>query len=330
MALFPDDEARRFWEGKCDEPDPWERPLTIDEVFPYDEGLRDGYYHPKEIREKLFRALHARGSAARQLMDDPEINPNTHLSWNSPFFGILGDNTDWKTYRGWLLRGMEIYKNNIDDDGCFDLGSSPSVVRHLLPELEHRPWVSKEYAGNTLVLAASYGDIGAARAILAAGCPVNFRRGNSYHKISPLRAALLNGRDAMARFLFACGGMNILNGVVYPVPKWIAKPHRLNLQTIRRAVGDPSATPVLIDPIMPLPKKLSRLRAHWLEDAKELNGHSLSLIPTASDTVLFRFEGCLYVIRRESAAMDEDAYQGSFDEIISDLKGIGCEIISFD
>jgi hypothetical protein len=131
----------------------------------------------------------------------------------------------------------------------------------------------------------------------------------------------------MARFLFARGGMNILNGVVYPVPRWIAKPRPLNLPAIRRAVGDPSATPVLIDPIMPLPEKLFRLRAHWLEDAKELNGHCLCLIPTASDTLLFRFEGRLYVIRRESVAMDEDAYQVSFDEIFSDLKGIGCEII---
>ena len=335
IALFPDDAARRFWERKCDEPHPWKRPLTIDEVFPYDEGLcdggpSDGYYHPKEMREKLFRALHARGAAARQLMDNPEINPNTHLSWNSPFFASLGDHADWKTYKRWLLRGMEIYQNNIDDDGCFDLGSSPSIVRHLLPELEHRPWVSREYVGNTLVLAASYGDIGAAKAVLAAGCPVNFRRGNSYDKVSPLRAALLNGRDAMARFLFARGGMNILNGVVYPVPRWIAKPRPLNLPAIRRAVGDPSATPVLIDPIMPLPEKLFRLRAHWLEDAKELNGHCLCLIPTASDTVLFRFEGRLYVIRRESVAMEEDAYQVSFDEIFSDLKGIGCEIITFE
>lgn len=39
----------------------------------------------------------------------------------------------------------------------------------------------------------------------------------------------------------------------HPAPRWISKPHPLNLPVIRRAVGDPAAKPVEIDPITPLP-----------------------------------------------------------------------------
>ena len=332
ISLFPDDAARLFWEKKCEEPSCRNKPLTMDDVFPYDEGLDDGgpdagYLHPKDVREKLFRALRVRGAAARRLLDDPEVDPNCELSWNSPFFVQLGYEADWRTYKGWLLRGMEIYWANMDDPGSFELGPTPSIVRHLLPELEHRPWLSKSFSGNTLVQAASFGDINAVKAILNAGCPVNFSRWVPGDEISPLRAALLNGRDTVARFLFARGGMNIRNGIVYPMPRWISKPRPFVLTGIRRAFGDPTANPILIDPIMPLPPKLARLRHSWLEDAKELNGHCLCTIPCAPDAIVFRFEGTLYAIRRESVAMEEDAFEISFDFICRDLASIGCKDI---
>ena len=166
------------------------------------------------------------------------------------------------------------------------------------------------------------GDFKAVKALLEAGCPVNFSRWVPGDEISPLRAALLNGRDTVARLLHARGGMNLLNGTVYPVPPWIGKPGPLDLQAIRRACGTPTATPVLIDPIIPLPAKLSRLRAHWLEDAKELNGNCLSLVQTAMDAVVFRFARRLYVLRRESVAMDEHAFAAALDEICRDLVSI--------
>ena len=332
LSLFPDDETRRFWQRKCNEPDPLDEPLTMDEVFPYDEGLDDGgpfagYFHPKDIRDKLYRAISARGSAARHLMDDPKIRPNCDLSWNCPFFVRLGDETDWETYKGWLLRGMEVYWENCDDPGCFELGTTPSIVRHLLPELEHRPWVSRSYSGNTLVNAASAGDGAAIKQILDAGCPVNFSRQASGDEITPLRAALLNGRDTVARLLYARGGMNALNGIVLPVPKWIASPRPLNLAAIRRATGDATAAPILINAITPLPPQLSCERARWLKDAKGLNGNAVCLTPSAPDTIVFRFDGRLYALRRESVAMDEHAFEVAFEDMIHDLKRIGCEIL---
>ena len=331
LSLFSNDETRRFWQSKCNEPDPLNEPLTMDDIFPYDEGLDDGgpyagYLHPKELREKLFQALHARGSAARRLMDDPKIDPNCELSWNWPFFVGLGDEADWRTYKGWLLRGMEVYWENCDDPGCFELGRTPSIVRHLLPELEHRPWVSRLFSGNTLVNAAAAGDGAAVKQILNAGCPVNFSRQASGDEISPLRAALLNGRDSVARLLYTRGGMNVLNGIVLPVPKWIARHRPLNLAAIRRATGDATAAPILINAITPLPFRLSRARARWLKDAKELNGNAVSLAPSAPDTIVFRFDGRLYALRRESVAMDEYAFEVSFEDMIHDLKRIGCEV----
>ena len=322
IPLFPDDAARRFWEDKCNVPPPWEEPLEMDEVFPFDEGLEDGYLYPERLRLKYFQALQVRGAAAHRLMDDPEIDPNGYLAWNCPFSVRLGERADWNTFKGWLLRGMEIYHENQDDPGMWKLASSPSVVRHLLPDLEHRPWESKIFSGNTLVQASASGDLKAVKALLEAGCPVNFSRWVPGDEISPLRAALLNGRDTVARLLHAWGGMNLLNGTVYPFPPWLGKPGPLNLETIRRACGAPTATPVLIDPIIPLPAKLSRLRAHWLEDAKELNGNCLSLVQTAMDAVVFRFARRLYVLRRESVAMDEHAFAASLDEICRDLVSI--------
>lgn len=322
ISLFPDNASRCFWEEKCDIPAPWEGPLAMDEVFPFDEGLDGGYLHAEELREKLFRAIQARGGEARRLMDDPEINPNVDLSWNQPFFVRLGDCADWNTYKGWLLRGMEVYRENLDDPGDFPLASTPSVVRHLLPDLEHRPWESKFFSGNTLVQAAAFGDIQTVKVLLEAGCPVNFSRWVPGDEISPLRAALLNGRDAVARLLFARGGMNILNGVVYPVPSWISKSRPLDLPAIRRTAGDPSATPILIDPIVPLPAKLSRLRKHWLEEAKALNGNCISLIPSGLGCIVFRHARRLYALRRESIVMDEHAFENSLDKILRDLEAI--------
>ncbi|MBQ9344610.1 MAG: hypothetical protein IJT88_05290 [Kiritimatiellae bacterium] len=327
ISLFPDDAARRFWEEKSDMPVPWKRPLGMDEVFPFDEGLDGGYLHSEELRKKLFHALQACGAEARRLMDDPEIDPNVDLSWNQPFSVRLGHYADWNTYKGWLLRGMEVYLTNIDDPGDFPLASTPSIVRHLLPDLEHRPWKSPIFTGNTLVQAAAFGDVQAVKALLEAGCPVNFCRWVPGDEISPLRAALMNGHDTVARLLFARGGMNILNGVVYPVPSWISKPRPLDLPTIRRTAGDPSATPIFIDPIVPLPAKLSRLRSHWLEDAKTLNGNCLCLMPSGTDCLVFRFAKRLYVLRRESLAMDEHAFEASLDGICRDLESIGCKPI---
>ena len=327
ISLFPDDAARRFWEEKSDIPVPWKRPLAMDEVFPFDEGLDGGYLHSEELRKKLFHALQACGAEARRLMDDPEIDPNADLSWNQPFSLRLGDGADWKTYKNWLLRGMEAYRDNIDDPGIFPLAATPSIVRHLLPDLEHRPWESPAFSGNTLVQAAAFGDIRAAKAILEAGCPVNFCRRVPGNGISPLRAALLNGHDAAARLLFARGGMNILNGVVCPVPPWISKPRPLDLPAIRRAAGALFATPILIDPIVPLPAKLSRLRSHWLEDSKALNGNCFCLISSATDCVVFRFAKHLYVLRRESLAMGEHAFDASLDGICRDLESIGSKPI---
>ena len=238
IELFKNDESKRFWEDKCDTVIPWENTQTIDDVFPLAEELDGGYLPPKEIRPKIYQALHALGKAARRFLDDPDINPNIDLSWNWPFFVWLGYYADWKTYKGWLLRGMEIYRDNMDDPGDFELGSTPSIVRHLLPDLEHRPWISKHYTGNTLGYAAADGDTTAVKQILKEGCPVNFHRGVAGDKISPLRAALLHDRDAVARLLYAAGGMNIQNGVVYPVPSWIAKPRPLHVAKIRKTLGD--------------------------------------------------------------------------------------------
>jgi hypothetical protein len=323
IELFKNDESKRFWEDKCDTVIPWENKQTINDVFPLAEELNGGYLPPKEIRPKIYQALHAIGKAARRFLDDPDINPNIDLSWNWPFFVWLGYYADWKTYKGWLLRGMEIYRDNMDDPGDFELGSTPSIVRHLLPDLEHRPWISKHYTGNTLGYVAADGDISAVKQILKEGCPVNFHRGVAGDKISPLRAALLHDRDAVARLLYAAGGMNIQNGVVYPVPPWIAKPRPFHVARIRKTLGDANATPILIDPITPLPPRLSKLREHWLEDAKELNGNCCCMIPCAPDAILFRYDGRLYALCRESVAMDWHAFEVSFDEICRDLKKIG-------
>lgn len=322
ISLFPDETARRLWEEKCNILPSWKCQLAMEDVFLFDEGVEGGYYHPEELREKYFRALQARGAAARRLMDDPDIDPNTDLSWNAPFSSWIGDVADWKTFKGWLLRGMEIYRENDDDPGIFALAQTPSVVRHLLPDLEHRPWLSKAFSGNTLVQAAAFGDLRAVTALLDAGCPVNFSRMVPGDKISPLRAALLNGRDAVARLLYTRGGMNLWNGVVYPVPPWIAKPRPLDLPAIRRACGDPTASPILIDPIMPLPAKLARLRDHWLENAKALNGNTLCLHPSGCNVVVFRCARRLYALRRESLSMDQDAFEVSLDEICRDLSTI--------
>ena len=130
----------------------------------------------------------------------------------------------------------------------------------------------------------------------------------------------------MARLLYARGGMNALNGIVLPVPKWIASPRPLNLAAIRRATGDATAAPLLINAITPLPPQLSRERARWLKDAKGLNGNAVCLTPSAPDTIVFRFDGRLYALRRESVAMDEHAFEVSFEDMIHDLKRVGCEV----
>lgn len=327
ISLFPDDAARRFWEGNCPRPAPRSSPLSMDEVFPYDEGLEDGYLHPAELWKKLFQALQARGAEARRLMDDPEIDPNADLSWNQPFCVRLGECADWKTYKGWLLRGMEAYRGNLDDPGIFPLASTPSIVRRLLPDLEHRPWESNAFSGNTLVQSAACGDIQAVKALLETGCPVNFSRWVPGHEISPLRAALLNGHDAVARLLHARGGMNLLNGIVLPMPNWISKPRPIAWTAMRRACGDPAAHPILIDPIMPLPAKLDRLRKRWLDDAKELNGNTVCLVPAGTDCIVFHHARCLYALRRESVAMDEEAFEISCDAICRDLESINAHPI---
>ena len=218
--LFPDDGIRRFWEAKCDEATRPDKPLAKEEEFPFDDGLGE-YLLPKELHEKYYRALHARGRAANALLDDPEVDPNMTTRWNWSFADSLIDYADWPTYKKWLLRGMEIYREDMDDPASSPTSASRSILPHLLLVLEHRPWVAGNFNGNTLVLAAEYGDLNAVKAILDAGCPVNFDRSLRRPSVSPLRAALMNGHYAIARFLYARGGMNLYDGIALPLPKWI-------------------------------------------------------------------------------------------------------------
>ncbi len=88
----------------------------------------------------------------------------------------------------------------------------------------------------------------------------------------------------------------------------------------------PKALP--IEPNTPLPVPLARLRKHWLDDAKALNGNCLCLVPVAPTTIVFRYQGQLYELRRESICMDEDAFEVSFEEILRDLERLGCEIVA--
>ena len=220
--LFADDVTRLFWEAKCDEATLPIKPLTMEEEFPFDDGLGD-YLLPKELHEKYYRTLHARGRAANALLDDPEVDPNTTTRWNGSFADSLIDYVDWSTYKKWLLRGMEIYRDDMDNLASSPTSASRSILPHLLLDLEHRPWVAGNFNGNILVHAAEYGDLKAVKAILDAGCPVNFDRSLGHPSVSPLRAALMNGHYAIARFLYSRGGMNLYDGIALPLPKWIAR-----------------------------------------------------------------------------------------------------------
>lgn len=220
FPLFANDDARKFWEEKCDEATRPIKPLAMEEEFPFDDGLGD-YLLPKELHEKYYRALHARGRAANALLDDPEVDPNTGIRWNWSFADSLIDYVDWPTYKKWLLRGMAIYREDMDDPACSPTSANRSILPHLLRDLEHRPWVADNFNGNTLVLAAEYGDLNAVKAILDAGCPVNFDRSLGHPWVSPLRAALLYGHYAVARFLHSRGGMNLYDGIALPLLKWI-------------------------------------------------------------------------------------------------------------
>ncbi len=323
MSLCSNEIARRFWEKESKEHDLDVFLARLTKYMHQEEEMAK-FKMPEGELTKYVRAVGSCGKEARRMMDDPEIDPNHHLYWNAPFSVLLGDIADWATFKGWLLRGMKVYWDNQDDPGCFEIASSPSIVRHLLPDLEHRPWESRSFSGNTLRCAAEAGDIAAAKALLDAGCPVNFCRWVPGEKLSPLRMALLNGHDAMAKFLYACGGLNIRNGIVFPVPRWIEKPRLWNKDSICLSLGIDKGSVTWIDLLTPLPQKLDGLRKRWLWDAKELNGHCLCLIPSAPDTLVFRFDSRLYALRRESVAMDNDAFEQSFDYILRGLESIGC------
>ena len=323
ISLCSNEIAQSFWGKESKEHDLEAFLARLTRNMHIEEEMA-GFKMPEEQLDKSVRTVGSRGKESRRLMDDPEIDPNDHLYWNAPFSVLLGQYADWATFKGWLLRGMEVYWDNQDDPGCFELASSPSIVRYLLLDLEHRPWVSRRFSGNTLLRAAEAGDIATAKALLDAGCPVNFCRWVPGDELSPLRMALLNGHDAMARFLYARGGLNIRNGIIYPVPRWIEKPRPWNKKSICRSLGFDNDSVTWIDLLTPLPQKLKRLRKRWLWDTKELNGHCRCLIPSAPDTLVFQFDSRLYALRRESVAMDDDAFEISFDTILHDLESIGC------
>lgn len=218
IGLFRNEAVRRFWtepHGKG------ERDVATAETFAYDEGL-GGWFLPKEHHERYSRALCLIGRDARRMMDDPFVNPNEYLEWNNPFSVRLARHADWNTYKGWLLRGMEIYHLNQDDPGSFGLEVKGDVICHLLHDLEHRPWLSSDYNGNPLRVAATAGNLRAVKELVGAGCPVNFGADLEMEQhTTPLRYALKCGHDDIARWLYRRGGLNVKDGIVFPMPVWI-------------------------------------------------------------------------------------------------------------
>ena len=81
-----------------------------------------------------------------------------------------------------------------------------------------------------------------------------------------------------------------------------------------------------IDPTVPLPRALERVRTRWIGVAKRLNGNCCCLITAATKYILFRYEGILYSVTCESFSMDWDVYGAHFDEIVDSLRSIGCEL----
>lgn len=234
IGLFGNETVRRFWTNPRRQ---GEKAAPTAETFAYDDGL-GGWLLPEEHHERYSRALSSVGRDARRMMDDPLVNPNVELEWNDPFSVRLLRHADWTTYKGWILRGMEPYHLNQDDPGSFGFEAKGDLICHLLQDLEHRPWLSSDYNGNPLRVAATAGNLRAVRTLVDAGCPVNFGIDlEMEHRTTPLRQALMCGHDDVARWLYRRGGQNVKNGIALPMPAWITGGRARLVRPIARAIS---------------------------------------------------------------------------------------------
>ena len=184
------------------------------------QNKESGYYCSKSTREKVFKALHAKGVNARQFMDDPKFNPGKIVDWNCSFACRLVKYADWRTFRGWILRGMNLYHDGMDEGWLEPLVPSPAVLLHLADDLGRRQWAFSHCDENFLELAVSYGDIRSVKGLLDLGCSPNFSRKCQ----SPLRQALMDGENKIAKLLYERGGRNVDSfGIEYPIPAWISE-----------------------------------------------------------------------------------------------------------
>ena len=85
-----------------------------------------------------------------------------------------------------------------------------------------------------------------------------------------------------------------------------------------------------IDPTMPLPQVLEKVRTRWIRAAKSLNGNCCCLVTAATEYILFRYEGIPYVVSKESFSMDWGIYGSHFDEIVDSLRRLGCTLYFSD
>lgn len=339
VELFANDEERMaFWSRLTSEGQNEVRPHL--ESLGWSKPCRDGLASaPRQERgfcpdrfedeclderdRKIYvAAAVATGSIAKTYLDDPEFNPNRKISFWEPFSSLLMESVDWRTVRRWLLRGMRIYYDNFDDPGMVPIYGSKETLRHLTGELQMRPWLSREYCGNSLCQAAAIGDLVGVKLQLDLGCPVNFRAGHC----TALRVALMHGHDRIARYLYVRGGINMdVQGRAFPVPDWIVRRAEVFRPRTVQWKGRRVKT-IPVDLLTELPRPLAEVRRKWLNMAKMLNGNVCNLLPSA-DRIAISFDGGFYDFFPESFGLDRDAFSSQLDDIERDFVDLGCELI---
>lgn len=160
----------------------------------------------------------------RTVLDNPALDPNAEINANWPLVLEIASCATPRVFDAWVLRGMDPYATNCEGVTAMEVAPA-GLISHLVEiygmSPDHVSWDGSSPMGHAI----NANDLPLLRNLLKEGASVN---GIRQQRQTPLHAALLLGRDEMARLLLASGGVNRDGtGRIHPLPPWVrpASPH---------------------------------------------------------------------------------------------------------
>ncbi|MBQ9344613.1 MAG: hypothetical protein IJT88_05305 [Kiritimatiellae bacterium] len=182
--------------------------------------------HPKrDARETRLRKLAATPlDNLRAVLDNPSLDPDAEINANWSLALEIASCATPRVFDAWILRGMDPYDSNCEGVTAMEVAPA-GLISHLVKAYgmspDHVSWDGTTPMGHAI----RTNDLPLLRSLLAEGASVN---GTKPRGQTPLRAALVLGRDEIAQQLIAAGAVNRdRTGRILPLPPWMGPGFRV-------------------------------------------------------------------------------------------------------